>query len=315
MIPPVVTVIVPLKDRLELLKETIDSLQSQTSNEWCCTLVDDGSNTTTKKFLNDLSKSDQRFKILERATKLSGANACRNLGAQESTSKYIIFLDSDDLLSPDSLRRRIMVMDNNSDIDFALFSVRTFVDNIGDSQPWFRDWNGISDLDRMLKMEWPMHTSSPIWRREFFIEFALFDETLPSWNDWEMHVRVLAGNPKYLRFNEPDFYYRTHQEQSRLSNLQFVNSFHLESASNVFVKSTNLLKKNDILTSVRCRWIADQFFGTAYLSLKTDGLRVSIKRLNKSKVLMPVLSKPIYYKYLVRLVYCYLKTLFKKQKL
>jgi len=304
---PLVTVIVPLKDRLELLEETIASLKSQTSKSWCVLLVDDGSSDATKDYLRDLSAKDNRFRVLERKTGHSGPNACRNLGVREAISEYVVFLDSDDILSSESLGRRVNVMENNRDIDFALFSSRVFCNNVDDSRTWFRDWNGVSELDRMLRMEWPINISSPIWRRSFLLKTDLFDETLPSWDDWEMHVRILAGNPRYLRFIESDFYYRSVEDYSRLSYVQFRDSVHLESATNVFSKTVALLKRHDLLNPERCHCLAEQFFSIAFLSLSTDGVITSIKRLKKIKELSPGLTRISYFKYLIRLVYCGLK--------
>jgi len=307
---PLLTIIIPLKDRLSLLKETINAIKSQSSKKWQTYLIDDGSNEETMCFLEDLTISDNRFHLFIRKNGYSGPNACRNLGVRNSNTKYILFLDSDDILAPHAISRRIKAMENNNDLDFSLFSTRVFYTNINETFPWFEDWNGTSELDRLLKMDWPINISSPTWNRKFLLNAGLFDETLISWDDWEMHTRILIGNPKFLRFNEEaDFFIRATESSSRLSSIQYTDSLHLQNAINVFLKITYLLKEKNLLTSDRAGYLAKQFFSTAYLSLNTDGIIISLKRLRESNILIPYISKSTYITYLIRLIYCYAKRL------
>jgi len=307
---PLLTIIIPLKDRLSLLKETINAIKFQSSTKWQTYLIDDGSNEETMCFLEDLTLSDNRFHLFIRKNGYSGPNSCRNLGVKNSNTKYILFLDSDDILGPHAISQRIKAMENNNDLDFSLFSTRVFYTNINETFPWFEDWNGTSELDRLLKMDWPINISSPTWNRKFLLNAGLFDETLLSWDDWEMHTRILIGNPKFLRFNEEaDFFIRATESSSRLSSIQYTDSLHLQNAIHVFLKITHLLKEKNLLTSDRAGYLAKQFFSTAYLSLNTDGIIIALKRLRESKILIPDISKSTYITYLIRLIYCYAKRL------
>lgn len=94
---PKVSIIVPTYNRIEYIQETIDSLleQSYLNKEIIC--VDDGSDDGTWGFLCHIQNSNQGIKIL-RIPHCGSANA-KNEGLKAATGDYILFVDSDDLLS------------------------------------------------------------------------------------------------------------------------------------------------------------------------------------------------------------------------
>src|SRR5262245_9038384 len=120
-IKPTVSIITPTKNRRALLRETIGSVQRQTLEAWEHIIVDDGSDDGTGAEVQSLASADGRIRYVPRNGNLSGANVCRNVGIRESSADLIVFLDSDDLLEPHCLMRRVEVMLRNADLDFATF--------------------------------------------------------------------------------------------------------------------------------------------------------------------------------------------------
>src|ERR1700693_4373600 len=96
----IVAVITPTKNRLKLLCEAIDSVQRQSFEAWEYIIVDDGSDDGTREEVARRAATDPRIRYVRRAGKRSGANVCRNIGVAESSGEFIVFLDSDDLLTP-----------------------------------------------------------------------------------------------------------------------------------------------------------------------------------------------------------------------
>ncbi len=97
---PKVSVVVPVFNSQEWLLQTIDSLISQTLTEWEVIFVLDGPNPESRIIL-DQYIHDHRFLILEQVKKGSGSS--RNLGVKHSKGEFLFFLDSDDLMPPNSL--------------------------------------------------------------------------------------------------------------------------------------------------------------------------------------------------------------------
>lgn len=129
---PVVSVITPTKNRRALIQETMDSLQAQTLTDWEHIIVDDGSSDGTCIAISALQQSDPRIRLLSRHGTTAGASVCRNQGLLAARADLIVFLDSDDLLDPACLERRVAVMERNADLGFAVFLMEAFVQNRGD---------------------------------------------------------------------------------------------------------------------------------------------------------------------------------------
>lgn len=96
---PKVSVIIPVYNPGELLRNCLDSVinQSLANIEIIC--VDDGSTDNSLDILNEYAKKDSRIKIYTQNNK--GAGTARNKGIEKSNGEYIIFLDSDDWIEKD----------------------------------------------------------------------------------------------------------------------------------------------------------------------------------------------------------------------
>lgn len=55
-----------------------------------------------------------------------GACTCRNIAVENARGRYVLFLDTDDLLAPFCLAQRVAVLDSQPDLDFAVFSMLLF---------------------------------------------------------------------------------------------------------------------------------------------------------------------------------------------
>lgn len=96
--PPLLSIITPTYNRLNLLKETLNSLLTQSCEKAHeLIVVDDGSEDGTWEFLENLVKKYRHIRVFKHPENL-GVSEARNTGLKNSTGKYIFYLDSDDLL-------------------------------------------------------------------------------------------------------------------------------------------------------------------------------------------------------------------------
>src|SRR5690606_480254 len=99
-----ISIIIPSYNRANLIGETLDSIIAQSCTQWECLVVDDGSTDATNIVIAEYAQKDKRIKLFKRPdTKPKGANACRNIGLQEAQGDYVVFFDSDDLMSENHL--------------------------------------------------------------------------------------------------------------------------------------------------------------------------------------------------------------------
>lgn len=71
-------------------------------------MVDDGSTDRTNEVLAQYTAKDTRLRYYHRSTdRLKGANACRNIGLEKAEGEYVIFFDSDDLMTIDHIKVKL----------------------------------------------------------------------------------------------------------------------------------------------------------------------------------------------------------------
>ncbi|MBE7508824.1 MAG: glycosyltransferase [Bacteroidia bacterium] len=84
----------PVYNRAELVKETIDSVLRQTFRDFELICINDGSTDNTLEVLSELEKIDSRIKVISHENK--GRCQARNSGIAHANGRWMAFLDSDD---------------------------------------------------------------------------------------------------------------------------------------------------------------------------------------------------------------------------
>jgi glycosyltransferase involved in cell wall biosynthesis len=269
---PLVSVVTPTKNRLALLRETMDSVAAQTFPEWEHLVVDDGSDDGTPDEVRTRSAADPRIRYIPRTADKAGANVCRNIGIAESRAALLIFLDSDDLLRPQCIEQRLEIMRRNTILDFAVFRAGVFAKSVGDLNRLYHSQNPGDDLLRFLTLECPWQTSGPIWRRAFLDKVGRFDEMLLSMQDLELHLRALCARAKYVCFPDIDHDIRWQDDATKTSVRHFQDPIFIEAAEGAQVKLLNTLTRSGLLTWSRQRALLGLTFGVAESCVRATGL-------------------------------------------
>ena len=95
------SIIVPAYNAESTIDRCISSVRNQTLESWEIIVVDDGSTDSTAEIVSEFCVRDCRIKLVSQRN--SGRSVARNLGIQTARGKWIVFLDSDDYLYPESL--------------------------------------------------------------------------------------------------------------------------------------------------------------------------------------------------------------------
>lgn len=107
-----VSIITPNWNCAKFVRDTIKSVQNQTYTNWEMIIVDDCSTDESETIIKSFLTEDNRIKFI-RNEKNSGAAISRNYALREAKGKWIAFLDSDDLWTPDKLEKQLKFMVEN----------------------------------------------------------------------------------------------------------------------------------------------------------------------------------------------------------
>ena len=94
---PLVSIVIPAYNAELYLEACLESVSLQTYHNFEVNIIDDGSTDRTKKIAMEYSSKDKRFHYFYQ--KNQGLSESRNHGIRVSHGKYLLFLDSDDLLN------------------------------------------------------------------------------------------------------------------------------------------------------------------------------------------------------------------------
>ena len=208
------------------LAETFNSVLKQTLTDWEIILVDDGSTDDSRDIIANFAAKDKRIKPVYREKQLNGGSICRNIGIEKALGEFIMFLDSDDLLVPACLEKRVKILENNKQLDFAVFPMSSFLKKVGDLD---YIWNPVTEkaLERFLSHELPWAICQPIFKTSFIKENGYkFDESFSRLQDVEFHTSILLTRPCFEVVHTPsDCFYRVAPARKTTNELVFYTNY------------------------------------------------------------------------------------------
>jgi glycosyltransferase involved in cell wall biosynthesis len=208
---PVVSVVIPTRDRLAMFRRALGSALAQVSVAVEVVVVDDGSTDGTAGFVRAVD--DPRIAVVRHGSPRGVATA-RNAGADVSTGEWLAFLDDDDLWAPHKLARQLAV----AEVDRAcwVYAGAVEIDRAGEllgGQPPPSSEVLLESLPRHNVM--PAGSSNVVVLRETFRACGGFDTGLRHLADWDLWLRLAErGSPACVP--EPLVAYRIHPTQATM---------------------------------------------------------------------------------------------------
>lgn len=123
---PKVSIVIPVYNVEEYLKQCLNSVVSQTFTDWECIVIDDGSTDLSWKICDNFAKTDKRFTVIHQ--KNQGVSKARNVGIETTKGDFIAFIDPDDYINEDYLSSMIHEQER-TDADIVQAFVKSFFDD------------------------------------------------------------------------------------------------------------------------------------------------------------------------------------------
>jgi len=206
MIKDLISVIIPAYNAAKHIKETLQSVLSQTYPNIEILVIDDGSTDNTKQIVKSFG-AKVRYYYQEN----SGPSAARNKGVKEAKGKYIAFIDSDDLWCKTALEKMMVSLkENHSDLVFsnALISYENGSEEIF----WVEKPSNQNIFSNLIFENFLLMNC--LVNKEIFKRVGPFDETLKKVEDFDFWLKAAKAGCKFSFINEPLFIYKKHAESA-----------------------------------------------------------------------------------------------------
>lgn len=185
------SIVIPVYNRAQVVQRTLASVLAQTFRPVQVVLVDNCSTDSTLHVLNDFkaSYSTCDFEVIVTQEEQHTAGAARNRGFTEAGGDWVMFFDSDDEMHPRLVERYMSKLRGND-----IVAVKARLHKADGS------YSNLAFATRDILANQIIHsilgTQRYCVRSKFVAQAGLWDDSLASWNDWELGVRMLLKHPK-----------------------------------------------------------------------------------------------------------------------
>ena len=161
------SIIIPIYNVENYLRKCLDSVASQTYNNFEVIIVIDKCDDNSEKIADKYIKKYGWTKIYEEHTGLAKA---RNIGIQKATGDYIVLLDSDDYLENDFLETINKALNDKPDI--LRFQVRDIINDqkIDHNEIGFDSTNGTDAFNKIVRYHYIENAWAYVYKRDYFIK-------------------------------------------------------------------------------------------------------------------------------------------------
>jgi glycosyltransferase involved in cell wall biosynthesis len=213
---PLVSVVLPTRNRLSFLKSAIESAKNQTHSRIEIIIIDDASTDDTAAFLKGLN--DQQVTIIRNESP-KGGGAARNQGIERAVGAFVAFLDDDDTWMPEKLEKQLGAYFKNDGCSMVTCS---YYDHRPGKSKRLIKLNTIKNKIDLFKGNFLGGASMFLTTKSNLNYCGGFDEALRSGQDWDLLIR-LAEIGEIAIVDEPLVNYYSH-EAERISN-QIASSY------------------------------------------------------------------------------------------
>ena len=208
VMPPVVSIIMPVYKTAPFLCEAMDSILAQTFTDYELIVLNDCSPDDAESILD--TYSDPRI-VRYKGEKNVGLSNILNVGIGMARGKYIARMDSDDLSCPERLQIQVDFLENHPEIDLVSAGMQLFGAKEG---VWTRERN--PEKVRIVALyHSPILHASSVWRKESFERNGLRfrQEMVPS-EDYDLWTRAMVKGLKLVNLPQVLYKYRIHSAQA-----------------------------------------------------------------------------------------------------
>jgi len=204
---PLVSILMTAFNREKYISEAIESVLKSSYQNWELIIVDDKSKDNSFKIAQGYADLDKRIKLYRNEKNL-GQFANRNKAAKYAVGKYIKYLDSDDIIYPNSLDIMVLAMEKNKNLGMGL-SYNSYENEV--PLPVIFTPRSTMTTHFFQKGILYIGPSGAIYDREYFVEIGGFKDYGVA-SDYEFNLRA-ALKRNIVLFQRDLIWWRIHDDQ------------------------------------------------------------------------------------------------------
>lgn len=266
---PLISIIVPVYNVEKYLPDCLDSIinQSYINIEILC--INDGSEDNSDRILKEYAQRDNRIRVFEQEN--AGLSAARNVGVDYANGKYVLFVDSDDMLAANAVEHIVNKMEYD-ELDLLCFDVDLLNENSSWSIEEFDkyknsfvrkyEYNEVKSGSQLfVEMQNNGDFQQPVWL--FCVKKSVLEQHDIRFEEGLLHEDVIYSVMCYLNsdksacLNEKCYIYRV--RANTLARIQG-SKWRLDSLIWLYyllLEQINKYQKNDLLVEALCSYTKD----------------------------------------------------------
>ncbi len=217
---PFISVVIPTYNSEDFITKTLETVFSQTYDNYEVIVSDDGSTDNTVDVVRSFFLQNSSRKKALLINKHEGPGAARNKGIKSASGDWISFLDSDDLWNHNKLESIVGYIRKNDDIDLVCHSLIVkdgLKETLMDPSKYFN--NKIDPFLSMYRGNY-LYTSALTIEKNILYQAGLFDNKLLSAQDYDLWLRLGLINKIKMGFIEDPLSIHIVREGSISSNVE-----------------------------------------------------------------------------------------------
>lgn len=249
---PFISVIIPVYNMADRVGRCLDSIVSQSFKDIEILLIDDGSTDGAADVIKEYSIADSRIICVRQEN--SGVSAARNLGIENASGEYILFIDADDEIEEEYLRN-IADKARSTEADILVWGIKLCYED-GHVEEWKPKLEGVYDRKAFLtafpsEQYWHHKglygfVSNKLLKKSIVDRYNLrFDETMTLMEDYDFFLGCFANSESFYCFPETGYLYNIYGSNN--GSRRYSDSLYRQLIT-VHTKCIGLLKSEGALT-------------------------------------------------------------------
>lgn len=286
----IVSIIVPAYNTEKYIGRCLDSIINQVYKNLEIIIIDDCSKDNTKQIIKEYAEKDNRIRPFY-SSQNKGVSFSRNIGLKASVGDYVMFVDSDDELTKDAVRRMVDIalkydsdyVDSYEIINYKKKNNKTYMFTESKLPKNNLILGDIKKNPKIINMY--MYIKGKLIKKEL-INNLTFDEDLKIYEDVVFEAKLKSKLKNYVMMNKPVYIY--YQRENSL-----INTFGKKHT--YFLKAANMVKDiyNNYDNNIKLN-VEANLFQNAVLTLFTKVIKNNDTLENNIKISKKFLEELVF---------------------